>query len=57
MSNLISVTGHLCNDYILTVEEYPPVGESRRVIARENYFGGGAANIAVRMSGISKNLE
>ena len=47
MSNLISVTGHLCNDYILTIEEYPPIGESRRVVNRENYFGGGAANIAV----------
>lgn len=46
MSSLISVTGHLCNDYILTVDEYPPVGESRRVVDRQVYFGGGAANIA-----------
>ena len=46
MSSLISVTGHLCNDYILTVDEYPPVGESRRVVDRQIYFGGGAANIA-----------
>ena len=57
MSNLISVTGHLCNDYILTVEEYPPVGESRRVIARENYFGGGAANIAVGIARLGGESE
>ena len=57
MSNLISVTGHLCNDYILTVEEYPPVGESRRVVARENYFGGGAANIAVGIAKLGGESE
>ena len=57
MSELISVTGHLCNDYILTVEEYPPVGESRRVIARENYFGGGAANIAVGIARLGGQSE
>ncbi len=53
----ISVTGHLCNDYILSVEEYPPVGESRRVVARENYFGGGAANIAVGIAKLGGNAE
>ncbi|MDO5845848.1 MAG: PfkB family carbohydrate kinase, partial [Methanocorpusculum sp.] len=57
MNNRISVTGHLCNDYILTVEEYPPVGESRRVISRENYFGGGAANIAVGIAKLGGNAE
>lgn len=57
MSNLISVTGHLCNDYILTVEEYPPVGESRKVITRENYFGGGAANIAVGIAKLGGEAE
>lgn len=51
MNNTISVTGHLCLDYILTVDEYPPIGESRRVADRKIYFGGGAANIAV---GIAK---
>lgn len=57
MSELISVTGHLCNDYILTVEEYPPIGESRRVVARENYFGGGAANIAVGIAKLGGKSE
>ncbi|HJJ99633.1 MAG TPA: carbohydrate kinase family protein [Methanocorpusculum sp.] len=47
----ISVCGHLCNDYILAVEEYPEVGTSCKVIDRQNYYGGGAANIAV---GIAK---
>ena len=28
-SETISVSGHLCVDYIITVEEYPPIGESR----------------------------
>jgi len=57
MSDLISITGHLCNDYIITVEEYPPVGESRRITRRENYFGGGAANIAVGIAKLGGNAE
>ncbi len=57
MTNLISVTGHLCNDYIITVEEYPPIGESRRVVNRENYFGGGAANIAVGIAKLGGESE
>ena len=57
MSNLISVTGHLCNDYIITVDEFPPVGESRRVVNRENYFGGGAANIAVGIAKLGGEAE
>ncbi|MCZ9312709.1 MAG: carbohydrate kinase family protein [Methanocorpusculum sp.] len=48
---VITVCGHLCNDYILAVEEYPEVGTSCKVIDRQNYYGGGAANIAV---GIAK---
>ncbi|HJK02221.1 MAG TPA: carbohydrate kinase family protein [Methanocorpusculum sp.] len=47
----ISVCGHLCHDYILSVDEYPAVGASCKVIERKNYYGGGAANIAV---GIAK---
>ncbi|HJJ47183.1 MAG TPA: carbohydrate kinase family protein [Methanocorpusculum sp.] len=57
MRNLISVTGHLCNDYIITVEEYPSVGESQRVVNRENYFGGGAANIAVGIATLGGEAE
>ena len=55
-SNLISVSGHLCNDYILTADEFPPAGESRRV-SRENFFGGGAANIAVGISRLGGEAE
>lgn len=57
MNNCISITGHLCNDYIITVDEYPPVGESRRVVSRENYFGGGAANIAVGIARLGGSAE
>ncbi|HJJ95589.1 MAG TPA: carbohydrate kinase family protein [Methanocorpusculum sp.] len=57
MSNLISITGHLCNDYIITVDEYPPVGESRRVVNRETFFGGGAANIAVGIATLGGESE
>ena len=57
MSNRISVTGHLCNDYIITVDEYPPIGESRKVVNRENYFGGGAANIAVGIAKLGGESE
>jgi len=57
MNELISVTGHLCNDFIITVQEYPPLGESRRITKRENYFGGGAANIAVGITKLGGNAE
>ncbi len=57
MSSLISVTGHLCNDFILTVDEYPPVGESRRVVDRQTYFGGGAANIAAGIAILGGEAE
>jgi len=57
MSEIISVTGHLCNDYIITVDEYPPIGESRRVVSRENYFGGGAANIAIGIAILGGEAE
>ena len=53
----ISVTGHLCNDIIITVDEFPPKGESRRIISREHYFGGGAANIAVGIAKLGGNAE
>lgn len=57
MNDPITVTGHLCNDFIITVDEYPPVGESRRVVERQNYFGGGAANIAVGIAKLGGNAE
>lgn len=57
MNDLITVTGHLCNDFIITVDEYPPIGESRRVVERQNYFGGGAANIAVGIAKLGGNAE
>jgi ribokinase len=53
----ISVCGHLCNDYILAVEEYPPVGTSCKVISRQNYYGGGAANIAVGIATLGGTVE
>ena len=56
-SETISVSGHLCVDYILTVDEYPPVGESRRVTERKIYFGGGAANIAVGIARLGGDAE
>ena len=56
-ASLISITGHLCNDYIITVDEYPPIGESRRVIERETFFGGGAANIAAGIAILGGNAE
>jgi len=55
--SLISITGHLCNDFIITVQEYPPVGESRKITKRENYFGGGAANIAVGIAKLGGDAE
>jgi len=57
MNDIVSVTGHLCDDFIITVDEYPPVGESRRVVSRENYFGGGAANIAIGIAMLGGNAE
>ncbi len=56
-SETISVSGHLCVDYILTVDEYPPVGESRRVSERKIYFGGGAANIAAGIARLGGKAE
>jgi len=56
-SETISVSGHLCVDYILTVDEYPPVGESRRVSDRKIYFGGGAANIAAGIATLGGQAE
>ncbi|HJJ28939.1 MAG TPA: carbohydrate kinase family protein [Methanocorpusculum sp.] len=56
-SNTISVCGHLCVDYIINVEEYPPVGESRRIASRKIYFGGGAANIAVGIATLGGQAE
>ncbi len=56
-SETISVSGHLCVDYILTVDEYPPVGESRRVSNRKIYFGGGAANIAAGIATLGGQAE
>jgi len=56
-SETISVSGHLCVDYILTVDEYPPVGESRRVAERKIYFGGGAANIAAGIARLGGKAE
>ena len=56
-SETISVSGHLCVDYILTVDEYPPVGESRRVSDRKIYFGGGAANIAAGIAKLGGKAE
>lgn len=53
----ISVSGHLCIDYIITVDEYPPVGESRRVSERKIYFGGGAANIAAGIARLGGQAE
>ena len=53
----ISVCGHLCNDYILAVEEYPAVGTSCRVVDRKNYYGGGAANIAVGIAKLGGSAE
>lgn len=57
LEQYISVTGHLCNDIIITVDEFPPKGESRRIISREHYFGGGAANIAVGIARLGGNAE
>ncbi|HJJ48636.1 MAG TPA: carbohydrate kinase family protein [Methanocorpusculum sp.] len=57
MNNTISVSGHLCVDYIINVEEYPPVGESRRISSRKIYFGGGAANIAVGIAKLGGSSE
>ena len=54
---LISVTGHLCIDWILTVDEFPPKGESRRLSSRERYFGGGAANIAAGIAALGGEAE
>lgn len=54
---VISVCGHLCMDYILTVEAYPTVGTSCRVVDRQNYFGGGAANIAVGIARLGGSAE
>ncbi|HJJ34367.1 MAG: PfkB family carbohydrate kinase [Methanocorpusculum sp.] len=56
-SNTVSVSGHLCIDYIITVDEYPPVGESRRVFERKIYFGGGAANIAAGIARLGGEAE
>ncbi|HJJ56236.1 MAG TPA: carbohydrate kinase family protein [Methanocorpusculum sp.] len=56
-TQLISVCGHLCNDYILNVDEYPEVGTSCRLINREYYYGGGAANIAVGIAKLGGQAE
>jgi nucleoside kinase len=56
-SETISVSGHLCVDYIITVDEYPPIGESRRVSERRIYFGGGAANIAAGIARLGGQAE
>ncbi len=56
-SETISVSGHLCVDYIITVDEYPPIGESRRVSERRIYFGGGAANIAAGIAILGGQAE
>ena len=48
---IISVCGHL------SVEEYPAVGTSCRVTDRQNYYGGGAANIAVGIATLGGNAE
>lgn len=56
-SNTVSVSGHLCIDYIITVDEYPPVGESRRVFERKIYFGGGATNIAAGIARLGGEAE
>ncbi|MDO5843945.1 MAG: carbohydrate kinase family protein [Methanocorpusculum sp.] len=57
MNNTISVTGHLCVDYIIAVDEYPPIGQSRQISSREKYFGGGAANIAVGIAKLGGEAE
>lgn len=57
MNNTISITGHLCVDYIISVDEYPPVGESRQISSRYKYFGGGAANIAVAIAKLGGESE
>lgn len=54
---VISVCGHLCNDYILTVEEYPAIGTSCKVVDRQNYYGGGGANIAVGIAKLGGSAE
>jgi ribokinase len=54
---VIFVCGHLCNDYILAVETHPTVGTSCRVIDRQNYYGGGAANIAVGIATLGGTVE
>ena len=53
----VSVTGHLCMDYILTVDEFPKPGTSRRVVDRQVYYGGGAANIAVGIAKLGGTAE
>ncbi|MDR3102123.1 MAG: carbohydrate kinase family protein [Methanocalculaceae archaeon] len=53
----VSVCGHLCNDYIIGVAEYPAVGTSCHVIDRQNYYGGGAANIAVGIAKLGGSAE
>lgn len=57
MSDVISVSGHLCVDYILDVDEFPEPGTSRRVNKRVIYFGGGAPNIAVGIAKLGGNSE
>lgn len=56
-SSLISVTGPLCNDIIITLNDFPPIGESRHIIERKNFFGGNAANVAVGIAKLGGNAE
>ena len=57
MTQRISVTGHTSIDYLLTVQSIAGPNQSSRVSDCKEYFGGGAANVAVAIAKLGGSAE
>ncbi|WNY28413.1 Adenosine kinase [Methanimicrococcus stummii] len=57
MSQKISVTGHTSIDYLLSVEEMAGPNASSPVLDCQEYFGGGAANVAAAIACLGGEVE
>ncbi|MDR0768182.1 MAG: carbohydrate kinase family protein [Methanosarcinales archaeon] len=57
MSQRISVTGHTSIDYLLAVEEMAGPNASSPVLDCQEYFGGGAANVAAAIACLGGDVE
>ncbi|WNY22999.1 Adenosine kinase [Methanimicrococcus hongohii] len=57
MSQRISVTGHTSVDYLLTVETMAGPNASAPALDCQEYFGGGAANVAAAIACLGGDVE